>query len=896
MNLLFNDEALIRQLGWTLLHTLWQGVVFAACLALLLRLMRGAASNVRYVVACGAMGMVVISAILTFALLAVTPLAATPRVARPPETAIAAPTTDSLVTPPLAQRVPAQQDIDPLRYIVTAWFAGVAAMALWHVGGWLILVRLRRGQPIERLRDVLDRLAQQIGVTRAVRLLENARVDVPAVIGVLRPVILVPIALLNDLSPQQVEAILAHELAHICRHDYLINLIQSAIETLLFYHPATWWISMNIRRERENCCDDIAAHVCGDGRAYAAALAALEQRRNSAIVSHLAPAATGAGAGGDLLDRVRRVLKLPPLRRRISRTRSIAAAALALACVVLPLFVTAAEKPSPPTTTAPTPPAGDMKTSPITADDLKPDNDPYRISKNDLVAISITGLVAPGVESVKVARVSESGKVALPNAGDVTLAGLTVEDARDAIVKAYATILHNPDISLTLQEARGRMFSILGGVARPGQYQITQPDFRVLDALVISNGELTNIGSLMLIRGADKRVLAIPPQRLASGDLSVNAVIRGGDMLIASPREKRFLKIVVGKDDLRYGGKFMDIAALGKLLGEMSEAERHHTVLEVSAASPDITVERFFSATAALHQLVEQHGLANLSQTGIQPPTTAPSTRAAASIIPADPDAKQAGEYYINGIVQRVGVYSITGPKITLKQAIAAAGGFDDGKSDALLTIVRRRGANGQSKPIENVRYSEIASGAKRDAYVQPNDVIQTRDVPPSAATLPGAAGVDPLDPGSAPAGSRLQHLLLERRNFAPQSELQTAKLGREHPRTKEAKSYLAQLDRQIADERAAAAKAPVEQIATVDATMREYVNTLEQMEFNLERLKRTMGQKSRVYIDAQRDVELQKKRIDAYAAEYRRQFNPGSMLDTRHRVIPVEPPPATQP
>ena len=130
-------------------------------------------------------------------------------------------------------------------------------------------------------------------------------VEVPTVIGWLRPVVLVPGSALAGMAPYQLEAILAHELAHIRRHDYLVNLLQTLVETLLFYHPAVWWLSHRIRIERENCCDDLAVSLCGDPYAYAKALADLEELR--ADSGHLALAATG----GSLIHRVRRLIATP---------------------------------------------------------------------------------------------------------------------------------------------------------------------------------------------------------------------------------------------------------------------------------------------------------------------------------------------------------------------------------------------------------------------------------------------------------------------------------------------------------------------------------------------------------------------------------------------------------
>src|SRR5204862_5255018 len=124
--------------------------------------------------------------------------------------------------------------------------------------------------------------------------------------------IVLPIAALAALNPDQVEAILAHELAHIRRHDYAVNVLQTIAETLLFYHPAVWWLSNRIRVEREHCCDDIAVAVCGDPIGYARALADLETWRTLRLGSgQPAESMALAATGGSLVERVRRILRVP---------------------------------------------------------------------------------------------------------------------------------------------------------------------------------------------------------------------------------------------------------------------------------------------------------------------------------------------------------------------------------------------------------------------------------------------------------------------------------------------------------------------------------------------------------------------------------------------------------
>src|SRR5947207_1326915 len=150
--------------------------------------------------------------------------------------------------------------------------------------------------------QALRHLGARIGISRPVRLLVSAVVQVPTVVGWIRPVVLMPIGALTGLPSEQVEALLLHELTHIRRHDYLVNILQGIAEALLFYHPAVWWVSGHIRTERELCCDDLAVSVSGDALTYARALAQLESYRPAHF------GATVAANGGSLSDRIARLL------------------------------------------------------------------------------------------------------------------------------------------------------------------------------------------------------------------------------------------------------------------------------------------------------------------------------------------------------------------------------------------------------------------------------------------------------------------------------------------------------------------------------------------------------------------------------------------------------------
>src|SRR5262249_33636479 len=146
------------------------------------------------------------------------------------------------------------------------------------------------------------RLCERLRLRRPVRLLHSALVQVPTVLGWLRPVVLLPLSAVAELPPAQLEALLAHELAHVRRHDYLVNLLQSVVGTLVFYRAAVGGVSERVRLERENCCDDWAVQVCGDRLVYARALTAMEELREVPL-----PLATAAN-GGPLLGRIRRLL------------------------------------------------------------------------------------------------------------------------------------------------------------------------------------------------------------------------------------------------------------------------------------------------------------------------------------------------------------------------------------------------------------------------------------------------------------------------------------------------------------------------------------------------------------------------------------------------------------
>jgi D-alanyl-D-alanine endopeptidase (penicillin-binding protein 7) len=287
-------QPLIGVLGWTLLHFVWQGALVGCATAVVLTALRNARPERRYLAACAGLLLCLAwpAADLVLAL-------------RGGAQAVGI----GAGLPGLASRVAdggaagmlswLQAHLD---WIVGLWTACTAALALRMALGLLWIERAGDAtDPAWQAR--LSTLAARCGLDREVRLRVIDGLSSPVTAGWWRPVVLVPAALLTGMSPQLLEALLAHELGHVQRHDYLVNLVQNVIETLLFYHPAVWWISHRIRIEREQIADDFAAGRLGEPRRLALALSELERLQFSG--QRLAQAANG----GDLMARIRRLLR-----------------------------------------------------------------------------------------------------------------------------------------------------------------------------------------------------------------------------------------------------------------------------------------------------------------------------------------------------------------------------------------------------------------------------------------------------------------------------------------------------------------------------------------------------------------------------------------------------------
>jgi bla regulator protein BlaR1 len=320
-------ENMAQALCHTLLSSLWQGLVLAILTGLVILFTRKSSAAKRYSLLVGMLGLFTLSFIFTLVI-----------------ALNSAPGADSIVQDNSAGH-PAdvwQLLNDNLLYIqkhagivVLLWLAMVCMRGFKMLFGLYALKRLKRARVSQIGADweqKVNDLAQIMGIKRAVSLLESAIIKVPIALGYLKPLVLVPVGMVNALSQQEVEAILLHELAHIRRRDYLVNLLQSLVETVLFFNPAVLWLSSLIRIEREHCCDDAAVSHTNNKIRYISALVHFEAY--SLSTSGYALALTGKSNG--MLGRLERMAS-----NRNRSLNKLEVAGLALLLLVSSLFIAA---------------------------------------------------------------------------------------------------------------------------------------------------------------------------------------------------------------------------------------------------------------------------------------------------------------------------------------------------------------------------------------------------------------------------------------------------------------------------------------------------------------------------------------------------------------------------
>ncbi len=337
------SESIINAMGWTIIHSVWQGLVVALLLFIFLNSFKKTTAQAKYRVATLALVLTFGLALTTFCLLWQPPSSQTmvslDQSVGESDLMWISNSEKQLSSTASKYQMLIQFINENINTIVWAWMAGVVIFTLRLLGAMTYLQKLKREAQLpdsDHWQEILNEMIDRLNFKKPILLLTSTTINVPVALGYLKPVILFPVGILNQLSVEEAESILAHECAHIIRNDYLLNIIQSIIEALLYFNPGVWWISDFIRRERENSCDDIALRVSGNQMAYAKALVALQEYEMNAPKLAM-------GLSNNkyrLLNRIQRILQQP--QKNVSTMEKVIASIL-LCCFVL-LFSVAANK------------------------------------------------------------------------------------------------------------------------------------------------------------------------------------------------------------------------------------------------------------------------------------------------------------------------------------------------------------------------------------------------------------------------------------------------------------------------------------------------------------------------------------------------------------------------
>lgn len=291
----FIADDLIQSLCWTFIHSLWQGLIFAIIAGVLLAITRKADAGLRYNLMVGILSLFLVATFFTFC----------------------KQLNNSIAGAPLPKPLSAQNFIMQFvsycnlhaPVIVGIWFIIFSAKCVNILGGLVRIQRIRNyntQSPSANWQEQVALLSKKLHINKTILLLESALVKVPMVIGALKPVIILPVGLLANLPADQASAIILHELAHIRRKDYLVNLLQSFVEILFFFNPAVLWLSSMIREEREHCCDDLAVAGINSKKKYVQALVAFQEYNLD--ITKGSPVVAFTGEKNHLLNRVKRIV------------------------------------------------------------------------------------------------------------------------------------------------------------------------------------------------------------------------------------------------------------------------------------------------------------------------------------------------------------------------------------------------------------------------------------------------------------------------------------------------------------------------------------------------------------------------------------------------------------
>lgn len=292
-------------LGWTLLHSLWQAMVVLLAAGIALRFIPTIRSSLRYAVISASLFALSVISVWTFVRLLTSD--ETPGIVTAAVATSASPGFTYDAAAPDALSTTAVMIASYMPVLIGVWLIGFVISSLRFAAGILYTQRIKAtATPLDNeWQDYIKITAKSLGISRAIQLAESAAISAPIVIGYLKPVVLIPVGMLTGLSGQQLETIFLHELAHIKRHDYLVNLVQSVVEVVFFFNPFVWILSGLMRREREYCCDDLVVRRHPGTKAYAHALAQLAS--NGRVTPGFALSL--AGDKNQLLTRIKRIME-----------------------------------------------------------------------------------------------------------------------------------------------------------------------------------------------------------------------------------------------------------------------------------------------------------------------------------------------------------------------------------------------------------------------------------------------------------------------------------------------------------------------------------------------------------------------------------------------------------
>lgn len=362
----------IEGTAWTLIHFCWQAAAIAGVYRLISIAVARRTSEARYVLGLSSILAMLAAAVFTFAWEMRSPTSASFAAASSSVSNAAATGDFPRILAPgdiaasqiAADRLQWFSSLPTLMgWIDAFWVIGVLVLAARGLGGWWLIQRLRTtatSHVPEAVDAAFKRMCAALSLEKAVLLRVSGAIAGPVTVGAFRAVVLLPLSAVTLLGQDEIEVVLAHELAHVRRADFFWNLVQTLVETLFFFHPAVWWISGRVRHERELCCDDLALKICPNPVVYASALFHLEEHRSRQM--RLAMALDGHQSSQTLRMRIARILgeSMPSNSSRSLRPFSAAAVLAAVVVLLLPApqviaGLTPSPTPSPSVSATPSP-------------------------------------------------------------------------------------------------------------------------------------------------------------------------------------------------------------------------------------------------------------------------------------------------------------------------------------------------------------------------------------------------------------------------------------------------------------------------------------------------------------------------------------------------------------